>query len=125
MYAAKARGRNQAVVFDEELRQAVNERSTHGVLTLREAIEGDGLRLHYQPEVDLRSGSSLSVEALVRWQHPLRGICAAADFIKVAEETGLVVDIGRWVFAEACRQLPCGDASIPTCRWSSASTCRH
>jgi diguanylate cyclase (GGDEF)-like protein len=74
-------------------------------LLLREAIEGDGLRLHYQPEVDLRNGQLLSVEALVRWQHPLRGIVAAADFIKIAEETGLVIDIGRWVFAEACRQL--------------------
>ena len=104
MYVAKARGRNQAVIFDDDLRQAANERTSLELL-LREAIEGDGLRLHYQPEVDLRTGRLLSVEALVRWQHPLRGIVAAADFIKIAEETGLVIDIGRWVFAEACRQL--------------------
>jgi diguanylate cyclase (GGDEF)-like protein len=104
MYVAKARGRNQAVIFDEDLRQAANERTSLELL-LREAIEGTGLRLHYQPEVDLRTGRLLSVEALVRWQHPLRGIVAAADFIKIAEETGLVIDIGRWVFAEACRQL--------------------
>jgi diguanylate cyclase (GGDEF)-like protein len=104
MYVAKARGGNQAVIFDEELRREENER-TNLELLLREAIEGDGLRLHFQPEVDLRNGRLLSVEALVRWQHPLRGIVAAADFIKIAEETGLVIDIGRWVFVQACRQL--------------------
>jgi diguanylate cyclase (GGDEF)-like protein len=104
LYAAKRQGRNQAVVFDEVLRESVNERS-RTELTLREAIEGDGLRLHYQPEVDLRTGKLLAVEALVRWQHPTRGLLPASAFITVAEETGLVVDMGRWVFAEACRQL--------------------
>jgi diguanylate cyclase (GGDEF)-like protein len=104
LYAAKRQGRNQAVVFDEELRESVSERS-RTELTLREAIEGDGLRLHYQPEVDLRTGELLAVEALVRWQHPTRGLLPASAFITVAEETGLVVDMGRWVFAEACRQL--------------------
>jgi diguanylate cyclase (GGDEF)-like protein len=104
LYAAKRQGRNQAVVFDEVLRESVSERS-RTELTLREAIEGDGLRLHYQPEVDLRTGELLAVEALVRWQHPTRGLLPASAFITVAEETGLVVDMGRWVFAEACRQL--------------------
>jgi diguanylate cyclase (GGDEF)-like protein len=104
LYAAKRQGRNQAVVFDEVLRESVSERS-RTELTLREAIEGDGLRLHYQPEVDLRTGKLLAVEALVRWQHPTRGLLPASAFITVAEETGLVVDLGRWVFAEACRQL--------------------
>jgi len=104
MYAAKARGRNQAVVFDRELREAVNERS-RTELMLRDAIDQGGLRLHFQPEVDLRTGRVLATEALVRWEHPTRGMLAASEFIKVAEETGLVTDIGRWVFAEACRQL--------------------
>lgn len=104
MYVAKDRGRNQAVVFDEELRAAGDERSRMEFM-LREAIDSDGLRLHYQPEVDLRTGRLLSVEALVRWQHPTRGLLAAANFIKIAEETGLVLEIGRWVFEEACRQL--------------------
>ncbi|MFI5035632.1 MAG: putative bifunctional diguanylate cyclase/phosphodiesterase [Acidimicrobiales bacterium] len=113
MYAAKARGRNQAVVVDNELREAVNERS-RTELMLREAIEGDGLRLHFQPEVDIRDGRLLAVEALVRWEHPTRGILAASEFIKVAEETGLVTDIGRWVFAEACRQLGVWQAEYPT-----------
>ncbi len=112
MYAAKARGRNQVVVFDEAMREAANEKS-RTELTLREAIEGGGLRLHFQPEVDLNTGKLLAVEALVRWQHPSRGLLTAADFITVAEETGLVVNIGRWVFAEACRQLAAWKREYP------------
>ena len=104
MYEAKARGRNQAVVFDTALRKVVNERSRMELM-LQEAIEGGGLRLHFQPEVNLHTGRLLAVEALVRWEHPTRGLLAASEFIKVAEETGLVTNIGRWVFAEACLQL--------------------
>ncbi|HEY5110702.1 MAG TPA: sensor domain-containing phosphodiesterase [Acidimicrobiales bacterium] len=104
MYAAKSQGRNQAVVFDEQLREVVNERFRME-LTLQKGIENEELRLHFQPEVDLNSGRILAVEALVRWEHPTRGLLVASDFIRVAEETGLVVEIGRWVFAEACRQL--------------------
>jgi len=104
MYAAKSRGRNQAVVFDEQLRDQVNERFRLE-LTLEQAIADGELRLHYQPEVDLNTGEILALEALVRWEHPTRGLLNASEFIRVAEETGLVVDIGRWVFAETCRQL--------------------
>jgi diguanylate cyclase (GGDEF)-like protein len=104
LYAAKRQGRNRAVVFDESLREVVSERS-RTELTLREAIDSDGLRLHFQPEVDLRTGQLLAVEALVRWEHPTRGLLPASAFIVVAEETALVVDMGRWVFVEACRQL--------------------
>jgi EAL domain-containing protein (putative c-di-GMP-specific phosphodiesterase class I) len=104
LYAAKAQGRSQAVIFDQVLREAVDERS-RTELGLREAIESNDLRLHFQPEIDLRTGNLLAVEALVRWQHPTRGLLPAAAFIKVAEETGLVVDMGRWVFTESCRQL--------------------
>ncbi len=104
MYAAKSRGGNQAVVFDGQLREEVNERSLTELM-LREAIDLGGLRLHFQPEVDLRTGRVIAAEALVRWEHPTRGLLAASEFITVAEETGLVTEIGRWVFAEACRQL--------------------
>jgi len=112
LYAAKAQGRNQAVIFDQVLRESVDERS-RTELGLREAIETEGLRLHFQPEVDLRTGQLLAVEALVRWQHPTRGLLPAAAFITVAEETGLVVDMGRWVFADACRQLAAWRRQFP------------
>jgi diguanylate cyclase (GGDEF)-like protein len=115
LYAAKAQGRNQAVIFDQVLRESVDERS-RTELGLREAIETEGLRLHFQPEVDLRTGQLLAVEALVRWQHPTRGLLPAAAFITVAEETGLVVDMGRWVFADACRQLAAWRRQFPKLR---------
>jgi len=104
MYEAKDNGGGKAVVFDEALRAKVNERSQIELM-LREAIENDGLRLHFQPEVDLNTGRVIAAEALVRWDHPERGLLAASEFIRVAEETGLVTEIGRWVFMEACRQL--------------------
>lgn len=104
MYAAKAKGGNQALAFDEELEAHVNERSSTEFL-LREGVQGGDLVLHYQPELDLRTGELLAVEALVRWRHPTKGLLAASQFIKIAEDAGIIVDIGRWVFAEACRQL--------------------
>jgi diguanylate cyclase (GGDEF)-like protein len=110
---AKARGRNQAAVFDSELRSAVEQRS-EAELQLRDAIEHGGLVLHYQPEVDLRTGRLLAVEALVRWNHPLRGLLTAGEFIKVAEDTGLIADLGRWVLAEACHQMSAWRTQYPS-----------
>jgi diguanylate cyclase (GGDEF)-like protein len=110
---AKARGRNQTAVFDSELRAAVEQRS-EAELQLRDAIEHGGLVLHYQPEVDLRTGRLLAVEALVRWNHPLRGLLTAGEFIKVAEDTGLIADLGRWVLAEACHQMTAWQAQYPS-----------
>jgi diguanylate cyclase (GGDEF)-like protein len=104
MYVAKAGGRNKAMLLDEKMRADLADRSAME-LALRDALENGELRLHYQPEVDLRTGQLLSVEALVRWAHPTKGLMNAAEFITVAEDTGLVLTIGRWVFAEACRQL--------------------
>jgi diguanylate cyclase (GGDEF)-like protein len=101
---AKADGGNRAVLFDDTLRAVVEERTQTEVL-LRQAINEGGLRLHYQPEVDLRTGELLAVEALVRWEHPERGLLSAAAFIDVAEESGLIVELGTWVMAEACRQM--------------------
>jgi diguanylate cyclase (GGDEF)-like protein len=104
LYSAKASGRNRAITFDRELRMAVEARSETEVL-LRRVIDHGGLRLHYHPEVDLRTGRIRAVEALVRWLHPEKGLLPASAFISVAEESGLVVDLGRWVLREACRQL--------------------
>jgi EAL domain-containing protein (putative c-di-GMP-specific phosphodiesterase class I) len=70
--------------------------------------------LYYQPEVDLRTGRLLAVEALVRWNHPVRGILAAGEFIKVAEDTGLIADLGRWVLAQACHQMTAWRAHYPS-----------
>jgi len=104
LYAAKTQGRNRAVVFDDLLRLEVAERSNTEMM-LREAIDNGGLRLFYQPEFDLVTGQILAVEALIRCEHPETGLVPAGQFIAVAEETGLVVDLGRWVLEEACRQM--------------------
>jgi diguanylate cyclase (GGDEF)-like protein len=113
MYAAKAKGGNQAVVFGEELRAVTNERSRTELL-LSKVLERDELVLHYQPEVDLDSGELLAVEALVRWQHPARGLLAAGEFISIAEDAGLMPGIDRWVLREACRQLSRWQAAWPS-----------
>jgi diguanylate cyclase (GGDEF)-like protein len=110
---AKARGRNQTAVFDRELRASVEQRS-EVELQLRDAIADDDLLLHYQPEVDLRTGRLLAMEALVRWNHPQRGLLVAGQFIKVAEDTGLIADLGRWVLAEACRQMAAWRTQYPS-----------
>ena len=104
LFAAKTQGRNRAVVFDDVLRLEIDQRSDTEMM-LREAIASGGLRLFYQPEIDMTTGKILGVEALVRCEHPDRGIIPAGQFIAVAEETGLVVDLGRWVLEEACRQM--------------------
>jgi diguanylate cyclase (GGDEF)-like protein len=109
---SKARGGNQVVVFDEALRDAVAERSSME-LRLREAISHGGLLLYYQPEFDLRTGQLLAVEALVRWDHPERGVLAAGEFITIAEEAGLIADLGGWVLAEACRQMAAWSIDYP------------
>jgi diguanylate cyclase (GGDEF)-like protein len=103
MYRAKERGKSRVELFDERLRErAVRRLSIESALY--RAIERQELRLHYQPQIDLRSGRIVSWEALVRWEHPDRGLLAPAEFVHVAEETGLIVTLGTWVLEEACRQ---------------------
>ncbi len=112
MYRAKAQGRARAESFDEELQEAVTARMATES-GLRGALRSDELLVHYQPEVSLHDGRILGAEALVRWQHPENGLLAAGAFIEVAEETGLIVEMGELVLAEACREAarwPGGDA---------------
>ncbi len=104
MYRAKARGGGRYQVFDSEIRRYAIELQQLET-DLRRALHRDQFRVHYQSIVELESQRAVGLEALVRWQHPQRGLLAPQDFLKVAEETGLIVTIGRWVLQEACRQM--------------------
>ena len=104
LYRSKNSGRNQYHFHSEEINQEVIDRVAI-TQDLKKAIEQDELELHYLPEVDLGSGKILGMEALVRWNHPERGILGADQFIPAAEKTGTIVALGRWVLEQACRQM--------------------
>lgn len=104
MYQAKDAGRSCSVVFAESMRTRAVRRLDVELSLRRAIIEGD-LRLAYQPIVNLRTGRIDGVEALVRWQHPTDGLVMPAEFIPVAEQTGLIIPLGEWVLGEACRQV--------------------
>ncbi len=103
MYMAKANGKAGFAVFDPGMHAAIRERNELGA-QLQRAAELDQLRLVYQPIVNLESGRLAGVEALVRWQHPARGLVSPGEFIEIAEENGAILPIGRWVLREACRR---------------------
>jgi len=103
MYHSKELGGNRAEILDEDTRQHATARL--GLeRDLRQALDHNELFLEYQPLIDLETGMLAGVEALARWRHPVRGIVAPLDFIPLAEETGLIIAIGKWVLRTACAQ---------------------
>ncbi len=104
MYSAKAEGGNTAVIFNEAMAQTVEE-TVRVRDDLIKAIDQQEFELNYQPIFDLESRAIVAMEALIRWRHPTRGIVLPDTFIRIAEENGLIVDIGDWVLREACQQF--------------------
>ncbi len=103
MYLAKARGRDRYEIFDEDLRTQATERlrtESH----LRRALEMGEIEVYYQPELALDTGVMVGAEALARWHHPVAGLLEAGAFIELAEDSGLILELGEWVLTEACRQ---------------------
>jgi diguanylate cyclase (GGDEF)-like protein len=103
LYGAKAAGRNRYALFESSMQTTSRDRLTLE-MDLAEALEREQLFLLYQPTFDLRTETVIGVEALIRWRHPTRGIISPVEFIPIAEDSGAIVPIGRWVLNEACEQ---------------------
>ena len=103
MYRAKERGKARWELFDERMRARARER-LETESALHRALERNEFRIFYQPIVSLNEARYVGVEALIRWQHPERGLVAPHDFVTLAEETGLIVPLGAWVLSDVCRQ---------------------
>lgn len=113
LYQAKNAGRNTMRFFDPAMQVELDQHSSM-VVELRQAITLNQLRLYYQPQVDVQR-RVVGFEALLRWEHPVRGLVSPTDFIPLAEETGLILSIGQWVIETACEQLRSWENSPHTC----------
>jgi diguanylate cyclase (GGDEF)-like protein len=123
MYAAKAAGKGCFRVFEEGMRDRLLARIS-AEMDLRAALEREEVFLQYQPVVHAPTGEVVGAEALVRWNHPVRGLVPPNDFIPVAEASGLIVPLGSWVLHEACRAAVSWPGQHPARAPASASTCR-
>jgi diguanylate cyclase (GGDEF)-like protein/PAS domain S-box-containing protein len=113
MYSAKGNGKARFAVFDETMRARVIAR-LQLENDLHRALEQQEFRLHYQPILSMESDRIVGFEALLRWEHPERGVIHPDDFIPVAEDTGMITQLGRWALREACRQMSEWHANNPT-----------
>jgi diguanylate cyclase (GGDEF)-like protein/PAS domain S-box-containing protein len=104
MYKAKAAGKGRYVIFEPQMQQALRER-VQLEADISRALQAHEFFLEYQPIIDLGTRSLLGIEALVRWRHPQHGVLQPARFIQVAEESGQIIELGRWVLLEACQEL--------------------
>ena len=120
LYRAKAAGRGRYMLFEARM-NSTPAQYLHLESDLHRAIERNELRVHYQPIFSLQDSAITGLEALIRWEHPEKGLISPAQFIPLAEETGLIVPIGKWVLQEACRQLREWDACHPAARDLSIS----
>lgn len=110
LFKAKSAGRDSYALYTEELTAHAQQR-VEIAFELRRALEQQELRVYYQPVHDLKSSRLIGVEALVRWEHPQRGLVSPAEFIPIAERTGLIAEIDAWVMRQACQQM---------CQWQAA-----
>jgi diguanylate cyclase (GGDEF)-like protein/PAS domain S-box-containing protein len=113
MYRAKSQGKDRFEIFDALMRDRIMQRLALEN-DLRLALERDELRVHYQPILSVHDPQLLGFEALVRWQNPVRGLMMPGDFIGVAEDTGLIINLDRWVLREAIRQMQEWDQTFPS-----------